>query len=150
MGGRLRTGAGVRSGTAVSDSGAVTLRVVSHAHECRHAARLDGACSWLVTCSLRAQPDAGTADRTRGRGAGQVAAVRGTYRVMLLWTDPAEVPDDLPATSLTIGTFDGVHAGHRVLLDRVVADADAGCCRSPSRSTRIRWRWSAPSSPHPC
>ncbi len=45
---------------------------------------------------------------------------------MHVWRGCDEVPSDLPATSVTIGAFDGVHRGHRVLLDRAVAAADGG------------------------
>jgi riboflavin kinase / FMN adenylyltransferase len=42
---------------------------------------------------------------------------------MLVWRGCEEVPTDLPPTSVTIGAFDGVHRGHRVLIDRAVAEA---------------------------
>jgi riboflavin kinase / FMN adenylyltransferase len=37
----------------------------------------------------------------------------------------AAVPEDLGPTVATVGMFDGVHRGHRALLDRVVAEAAA-------------------------
>jgi riboflavin kinase/FMN adenylyltransferase len=42
---------------------------------------------------------------------------------MHVWRGCDEVPTGLPATSVTIGAFDGVHRGHRVLIDRAVAEA---------------------------
>jgi riboflavin kinase/FMN adenylyltransferase len=45
---------------------------------------------------------------------------------MQVWSGTAEVPPDLGPTSVTVGSFDGVHAGHRMLLDRVVADRGSG------------------------
>jgi riboflavin kinase / FMN adenylyltransferase len=38
----------------------------------------------------------------------------------------AAVPGDLGPTVATVGMFDGVHRGHRALLDRVAAEAAAG------------------------
>jgi riboflavin kinase / FMN adenylyltransferase len=45
---------------------------------------------------------------------------------MHVWRGCAEVPTGLPATSVTIGAFDGVHRGHRILIDRAVAEATDG------------------------
>ena len=45
---------------------------------------------------------------------------------MHVWRGCDEVPTDLPATSVTVGAFDGVHRGHRILLDRAVAEAADG------------------------
>jgi riboflavin kinase / FMN adenylyltransferase len=44
---------------------------------------------------------------------------------MLRFDGLAAVPEDLGPTVATVGMFDGVHRGHRVLLDRVAAEAAA-------------------------
>lgn len=44
---------------------------------------------------------------------------------MQRWDDVSEVPPDLGRSVVTLGNFDGVHAGHRAVLGRVVEAARA-------------------------
>ncbi len=45
---------------------------------------------------------------------------------MHVWLGCDQVPEGIGRTAVTIGTFDGVHRGHRLLLDQVVAEAPNG------------------------
>ena len=42
---------------------------------------------------------------------------------MQVWRGCDDVPEGLAPTSVTIGAFDGVHRGHRILLERAVREA---------------------------
>nr|WP_284287523.1 adenylyltransferase/cytidyltransferase family protein [Angustibacter aerolatus] len=44
---------------------------------------------------------------------------------MLRWDDLPDVPADVGPCVVTLGNFDGVHAGHRAVLGRVVELARA-------------------------
>ncbi len=46
------------------------------------------------------------------------------------WHDESGLPPNVEGTVLTVGTFDGVHAGHRLVLERLAARADATGFRS--------------------
>ena len=43
---------------------------------------------------------------------------------MLFWTSTADVPSGFGPSAVTVGKFDGVHRGHRAVIDRVRATAD--------------------------
>lgn len=49
---------------------------------------------------------------------------------MIVFRDPSEVPADFGPSALAIGKFDGVHAGHRAVIERLKADAAASGARS--------------------
>ena len=49
---------------------------------------------------------------------------------MIVFHGPAEVPADFGPTVVAIGKFDGVHVGHRVVIERMKADAAASGARS--------------------
>lgn len=49
---------------------------------------------------------------------------------MIVFRDPGEVPADFGASAVAIGKFDGVHAGHRAVMERLKADAAASGARS--------------------
>lgn len=44
---------------------------------------------------------------------------------MIVFRDPSEVPPDFGRSVVAIGKFDGVHVGHRAVIDRTRADAAA-------------------------
>jgi riboflavin kinase/FMN adenylyltransferase len=48
---------------------------------------------------------------------------------MIVFRDPAEIPADFGPSVVAIGKFDGVHAGHRAVIDRARVDAAAGGVR---------------------
>lgn len=49
---------------------------------------------------------------------------------MILFRDPSEVPADFGPSAVAIGKFDGVHAGHRAVIERLKADAAATGARA--------------------
>lgn len=49
---------------------------------------------------------------------------------MIVFRDPSEVPADFGRSAVAIGKFDGVHAGHRAVIERLKADAAASGSRA--------------------
>lgn len=48
---------------------------------------------------------------------------------MIVFRDPAEVPEGFGPTVVAIGKFDGVHAGHRAVIERARVDAAIGSAK---------------------
>ena len=70
---------------------------------------------WLVTHRPSSRDDDGCRVRRGG--------------VVIVFRDPAEVPAGFGPSVVAIGKFDGVHAGHRAVLDRAQVDAATGGAR---------------------
>lgn len=49
---------------------------------------------------------------------------------MIVFREPSEVPADFGRSAVAIGKFDGVHAGHRAVIERLKADAAASGARA--------------------
>jgi len=49
---------------------------------------------------------------------------------MIVFRDPSEVPRDFGRTVVAIGKFDGVHVGHRAVIERMKQDAAASGART--------------------
>ena len=49
---------------------------------------------------------------------------------MIVFRDPGDVPADFGRSAVAIGKFDGVHAGHRAVIERLKADAAASGARA--------------------
>ncbi|MGO2744992.1 bifunctional riboflavin kinase/FAD synthetase [Microbacterium sp.] len=49
---------------------------------------------------------------------------------MIVFRDPSEVPADFGPSAVAIGKFDGLHAGHRAVIERLKADAAASGARA--------------------
>jgi riboflavin kinase/FMN adenylyltransferase len=47
---------------------------------------------------------------------------------MLVWRGLDEVPNDWGASAVTIGNFDGVHCGHRIVITRLIERARSARC----------------------
>ncbi|MFB7250403.1 bifunctional riboflavin kinase/FAD synthetase [Microbacterium sp. NPDC056234] len=49
---------------------------------------------------------------------------------MIVFRDPSEVPEGFGPSVVAIGKFDGVHTGHRAVIDRLLQDAAAAGARA--------------------
>lgn len=56
--------------------------------------------------------------------ASPIATAGAVKPVLPAWTEPADIPRELGATTLALGQFDGVHRGHQQLLERARRAAD--------------------------
>ena len=53
---------------------------------------------------------------------------------MIVFRSPGEVPDGFGPSVVAIGKFDGVHYGHRAVIDRARVDAATSDARVATRS----------------